>query len=240
MPDIFVAPSKNAAPANVNPQASGDSAPQVNKDPNQNAADIQPISETNPLLSVPVKRPIHLFSSFSKDPEGVCFQNQEPDENVLLLVRKDLITNVPWLVIGLLLLILPLFVGPINSVFHISLPFLPMIYFLFFTLFYYLFALTYIFVNFITWYFNVSLVTNIRIMDVDFSNLVYKNVSATKIDLVQDVSYSQIGVVRTFFDYGDVLVQTAGTLDNFIFSAVPQPENVVHIIEDIIGKEERL
>jgi hypothetical protein len=93
-------------------------------------------------------------------------------------------------------------------------------------------------VSFITWYFNVSLVTSIRVMDVVFSNLVYKNVSATKIDLVQDVNYSQIGVFRTFFDYGDVMVQTAGTLDNFVFEAVPQPENVVHIIEDLIGKGE--
>jgi hypothetical protein len=72
-------------------------------------------------------------------------------------------------------------------------------------------------------------------VDVDFSSVVYKNVSSTKLNLVQDVSFSQIGAIRTFFDYGDILVQTAGTLDNFDFTASPEPENVVHIIGDLIG-----
>ena len=76
-----------------------------------------------------------------------------------------------------------------------------------------------------------------KVIEVVFASLIYKHVSATKIDLIQDVSYSQVGVGRSIFDYGDVLVQTAGTIDNFTFDAIPEPENVVHIIEDVIGKE---
>ena len=106
--------------------------------------------------------------------------------------------------------------------------------------FYYLIVATYWFINFISWYFNISLVTDKRVIDIDFSNLVYKDVAATKINLVQDVSFAQIGAIRTFFDYGDVLVQTAGTLDNFTFESAPQPENIVHIVEDLIGKRNEL
>jgi hypothetical protein len=57
---------------------------------------------------------------------------------------------------------------------------------------------------------------------------------------VQDVSFAQVGAIRTFFDYGDVLVQTAGTLDNFIFESAPQPSNIVHITEDLIGRHNEL
>jgi hypothetical protein len=99
---------------------------------------------------------------------------------------------------------------------------------------------TYWYINFISWYFNISLVTDKRVIDINFSNLVYKDVAATKMNLVQDVSFAQIGAIRTFFDYGDVLVQTAGTLDNFTFESAPQPENIVHIVEDLIGKHNEL
>lgn len=80
------------------------------------------------------------------------------------------------------------------------------------------------------------LVTNQRIVDIDFENLVYKNVAETKLTLVQDVSYTQTGAIRTVFDYGDVLIQTAGTIDNFDLHAVPIPERIVNIVEDLIGK----
>jgi hypothetical protein len=95
---------------------------------------------------------------------------------------------------------------------------------------------TYFYINFITWYYNVALITDQRVIDVDFSSLVYKDVATTKLSLVQDISYAQVGVVRTFFDYGNILIQTAGSLDNFIFESSPKPEAAVHIVEELIGK----
>lgn len=224
MPDIFVAKSKKSS-----------SAPKKK----QNTSSNKIFEQASKVLTEPVikiKNPVHIFASFCPNPGDITFQNQEPDEEVLLFVRKDFITNVPWIVIGGLLLVIPLVLSPILTSIHLQNFFLPARYILFFTLFYYLIVGAYIFVNFITWFFNIGLVTNIRVVDVDFSNLVYKNVAATKIDLIQDVSFSQIGVLRTVFDYGDVFIQTAGTLDNFTFEAVPRPNDVVHIIEELIGK----
>ena len=120
--------------------------------------------------------------------------------------------------------------------FHISDAIMPQNYMLVITLFYYLLVTTFLFINFITWYFNLNIVTEKRLLDIEFQSVVYKNVAATKLTLVQDVSYSQIGVIRTIFNYGNVLVQTAGTIDNFIFEAVPRPEDAVHVIENLIGK----
>lgn len=183
----------------------------------------------------------HMFASFCPNPIGVSFIDQEKDEEILLFLRRHFITNVPWILISIIFILLPLIIVAINSRFAIFiLPnFTPSLFILALIL-YYLIVLTFIFVNFITWYYNISLVTNKRIIDIDFSGLLYKNVAATTLALVQDVSYTQVGVIPAFFDYGDVNVQTAGTFENFDFTSVPHPQRVVQIIANLIGKEKNV
>ena len=218
MPDIFIAePTEGIAVA-----------------PNESA----PLVDDEGIQSP--QNPVHLFSAFKKDPDGINFQDKEDDEKIILFIRRSFITNVKWIFFGSLLLVTPLFLPLILRFFPNPLPFLPNKSYFFFVAFYYLIIATYWYINFISWYFNISLVTDKRVIDIDFSNLVYKDVAATKINLVQDVSFAQIGAIRTFFDYGDVLVQTAGTLDNFTFESAPQPGNIVHITEDLIGKRNEL
>lgn len=178
---------------------------------------------------------IHLFSSFLLNPADISFENQEEDEKILLFVRKSKILNLKWILIASILFPLPLFVLPfVNLTSFLSL--FPFKYIFYFTVLYFLVLVTYVYVNFITWYFNIALVTNLRLIDVDFSGLIYKNVAITKLSLVQDVSFTQVGVIRNMFNYGDILVQTAASLDNFIFEAAPNPEKASHTIENLIGK----
>jgi len=219
MPDIFVAKTKT----NTETQ---------NKTLNNAQLSSQSAAKTpNSGKTIPTGHSrVHLFSSICRNPDDIFFQNQEENEVVLLFIRRAFITNFKWIVLSIFLLLLPFLLTAI----HISS--LPAKFNVIFMLFYFLLVASYIYVNFITWYFNISLVTDQRVVDIDFSGLVYKDVASTKLSLVQDVSFSQIGVMRTFFDYGDVLVQTAGTLDNFDFTSAPQPDNVVHLIGDLIGK----
>lgn len=222
MPDIFV--NKKAQ---INKKHHNDSFEKEHKN-----------TPTEAIMHFPklTKKSVHIFSSYCENPGDISFKNQDKNEDVLLFVRKHFITNFVWITVGIFLLVLPLFIGPITFIFNLSIPFFSTIQILFFTLFYYLFVLSYLFIRFITWYYNVSLVTTKRIIDIDFSDVIYKNLASTTLDLVQDVSYTQTGVFRTFFHYGDVLVQTAGENTHFDFNAVPQPENVVHIIGGLIGK----
>ncbi len=211
MPDIFVAKKKNNGPN-------------------------QPITQAlTPNKASFGNHQLHLVSAFCEYPRHIKFANQETDETILLFLRRHLITNLRWIIIGIIFALIPLILVILIN-FGVSLIQLPFKYTLVFFLTYYFILLNYFFVNFITWYFNISFVTEKRVIDIDFSGLVYKNVAATKINLVQDVSYSQTGVIRSVFDYGDVLVQTAGSLENFDFSAVPHPAKVVGIIEELIGK----
>lgn len=222
MPDIFVATDKETdAPIPSEPKPLDLDKPLFVETTN-----------TNDIKS----QGSHLFSSFYKNPRGIFVKNQEKEEKILLFIRRAMITNFKWILVSIIFLLLPLFAFLFVN-FGGQIITFPIKYIIFFLLFYYLIIFSYIYVNFITWYFNISFVTNIRVIDIDFSGLIYKNVAVTKLSLIQDASFIQAGAIRTFFDYGDVFVQTAGTHSNFEFEAAPQPANAVHIINELIGKK---
>ncbi len=173
-------------------------------------------------------------ASFATKPAGVHFETQADEEEIMLLLRKHWITNFPWLIVGILLILAPLALRwfPLLS-------FLPTNYQLMAVIIWYLLTTIIIFERFLTWYFNANIITDERIIDIDFSNLIYKEISDAKIDKVQDVTYRMGGAIRTLFHYGDVYIQTAGTEPNFEFLAVPKPEQVVKILNQLREEEER-
>ncbi len=181
---------------------------------------------------------LKIFSTFCINPTGISFENKERDEKTLLFLRRHIITNFFWVLITIILLLIPLFFVFLN--FYSINPFrfidLPSRFSYFFLILYYLIVLTFALINFINWYFNACLITDKRVIDINFSELVYKNISTTKFDLLQDASYNQTGLLRSLFDYGDVLLQTAGSLENFDIQAVPHPDRVVHIVEGLLGR----
>ncbi len=230
MADIFIAPEKQEIPIQSIPANDTVVAEQesINQDIQTQKAN-ETIKQDNSTS----------FSTLKIYPHNVKFDSQEANEEVLLFLRKHIITNVPWILITLFLILVPpilyLFLRDNQGLFpqlsqiNVLTPFI-------LSAFYYLVVLTFIFINFITWYYNISLVTQERVLDIDYSGIVYKNISATKMSLVEDVSFKEIGAIRSMFDYGDVLIQTAGTLDNFDLLAVPQPEKIVQFIEELIGR----
>lgn len=220
MPDLFVAQDQD-----------------INQ-PNPTTINEQQLSSsTQP--QIPPTHNAHIFTTYCEYPKNVHFGAQEPNEQVLLFLRRDFITNVPWILSSILLLLAPTLFVAVATASNIQIAMIPVNYGFILSSMYYLIIATYIFINFITWYFNSSLITNVRVVDVDFEDIIYKNVSETKLNLVQDVSYKQIGAIQTFYDFGDVLVQTASAVDNFELEAVPQPQHVVEVIENLIGRRGR-
>lgn len=176
------------------------------------------------------------FKSFCSYPENFTFKDQAEDEKVILLVRRHFITNVKWLLETFLLAIIPIAVLPFISNLFPALNILNSTRLLYLS-FYYLSVFGFLFVNYSIWYFNIDLITNKRIIDIDASGILLKNVSETTLDLIQDESYSQIGGIMSIFNFGNVLIQTAGEAPNFRFEAAPNPEKIIHIIGELIGKK---
>ena len=173
-----------------------------------------------------------VFSSMCVFPHETRFEALEEKEAIILLLRAHIITNLWWILSAVLLLFVPL-LWPVLPV--ISL--LPANYLFILTLFWYVLILAFVFEQFIVWFFTVNIVTDDRVIDVDFYGLLFKHVSVTELDKIEDVNYSQKGVMGSIFNFGDVLVQTAAEITEFVFHSVPTPDRVVKIISELIGEE---
>ena len=178
---------------------------------------------------------VGIFHAYCEYPSGLTFQNQEPGETIILFVRRHFITNVPWLVITFLLSIAPFILLPFFQTLTI-LPFtIPDRLSLLLFFFFFLIVFAYGFANFLNWFYNIGIVTDRNILDIDYSELVNVHISATRVTQIEDVSYQQGGFFKTFFDYGDVYIQTAATNPDFEFLRIPHPARAVDLIRQLIG-----
>ncbi len=171
--------------------------------------------------------------AFNILPGRVRFETQEVREKVILLLRQHWITQVGWLVTAGAMVFLP-----ISLIWVPLLDFMPGNFQFMAIVMWYLLVIAFVYEKFITWFFHVFIVTDERIIDVDFYNLLYKAVSGAKIDNIEDVTYRQGGVVRAMFNFGDVEMQTAGEKKEFKIEDVPQPNRVVKILNELRLEEE--
>ena len=179
------------------------------------------------------------FSAFMVRPNGVRFETQEETEEVILLMRRHPITNLGWILSMAVLLLVPTIVAPL--ILRSGLPAMDFSwgYYLIIPLMWYLGTFGYGFACFLSWYFNVYIVTNKRIVDIDWYSLLYKKLASAQLEKIQDVNYKQSGLIESFFDFGDIHIQTAGTEPNFDFEHIPQPDRVVREINKILEQHKK-
>lgn len=173
------------------------------------------------------------LSAFSKYPKKVHFIGADKEEKIILLLRRHPITNVGWILIAFLMILAPL-VLTFFPVFNL----LPVRYQLVTIMTWYLLTTAFVFEEFLSWFFNVYIVTDERIFDVDFVNLVYREITDANIDQIQDVTVRVGSVVRTLFGYGDIIIQTASEIPQIEFDAVPRPDEVARVLRELRVEEE--
>lgn len=212
---------------------------------------VEPDLLANPVPSVPVPAAkdstqtdqemkqvsgTSVLTAFKAFPDGIFFSGEEDNEEIIILLRAHIITNLPWILISLALALVLVIILPLLG--SAGLP-LGIGSGIFFTLLWYLGIFTYAFINFLYWYFNVYIVTNERIIDVDWYSVIYRKVSSAQISHIEDVTASQGGVFAGVFDYGNVGIQTAAEERNFEFTAVPHPQLVAKKIGELMQAEEK-
>jgi len=171
------------------------------------------------------------FSAFNLYPDNIDFETKEKQEKIILMLGQHPIANLKWISVTLLLLITPAILGYLGIF-----SFLPEGFALIIHLAWYLVTSAYAIEGFFNWYFNVYFVTTDGVIDVDFFNLLDKRVSEADLDKIQDVSYSTRGVMGTLFNYGNVQIQTAAEITEFMFELVPNPEQVAKMLDELIDK----
>lgn len=179
-------------------------------------------------------RKVSPLLAFAYMPKNVNFITKEPKEKVVLLLRKHPITNLGWMFVATLMVFAPALLG-----YFPILEFLPENFKFVAMLFWYLIATAYVLESFLTWFFNVYIVTDERVIDIDFHNIIYREITDANIDRIQDTTTKMGSVIRTIFNYGDVLIQTASEIPQIRFEAVPRPDDIAKILNQLRIEEER-
>ncbi len=179
------------------------------------------------------KRQGNGFNAFCLLPSRVHFETQERNEKIILLLRQHWFTQLKWIITAIIMVFLPLTLNQIPL-----LDFLSDKGQLMALIIWYLLVIAFVYEQFISWYFHVFIITDERVIDVNFYNLLYKEVSEAKIDNIEDVTYRQGGVVRALLNFGDVNMQTAGEKREFAIEDVPLPGRVVKILNELKLEEE--
>lgn len=174
------------------------------------------------------------YGSFIKDPDKVRFVGEDAGEKVMWVFRRHPITNLGWVLITVVLFLVPHFVSAYTAFTGISFfETLPWRYNFIFYTFWYLFVFGYAFENFISWFFNVYIVSNKRVVDVDFFGLIHRRISEAELQDIEDITHQINGAAQIIFNYGSVFIQTAGEQREFEFELVPNPARVQDIISDL-------
>lgn len=159
---------------------------------------------------------------------GIKFENQQKGEEVLLSLRAHPLTLIPTFINSIVIFVLIVLLSFILN------QFLTMAQLLYTLVFFVFVTFVYLWFQIVNWYFNIGIVTNKQIIDVDFSALTFRNITRTELGNIEDITIKVSGFVSSIFDYGNIFVQTAGSEINTEFMQVPHPARAAHIIQDIL------
>ena len=103
----------------------------------------------------------------------------------------------------------------------------------------YLLTLGFGFEKFLDWYYSFLIVTNERLVDVDFVNLLTRDIQYANLNHIEEPSLISGGFVRSIFNFGDVSVATAADEPAIESLAAPWPEKVINIISELSEELEK-
>lgn len=197
------------------------------------------MQEPQPTILHHTSNPIAAYSELP----NACYRDQEPGEEVKVLLRQHPVINLRWVIPFLLGILAPVILNALNPASWPgleSLTNIPQATLFLALLLWYTFLIGYALQSFLSWYYNVYLITDRRVVDVDFLGLL--NYASTEAELrqIQDVEHDQSGLWQMLFNYGNVKIQTAGVRQNLKFEKVPKAHRVADIITDLLPEERAL
>lgn len=175
-----------------------------------------------------------LYSSYLHKPKHVFFDGEDKDEYIILTLRRHFITNFGWILFSLFLIYLPTLVRKLFLANNITIiESLPPTYRFALGAFWVLLVFGYVFTAFLRWFFNVYLVTNKRLVDIDFESLIHRRFSEAFLYNVEDLTHQISGALQVIFNYGTLHIQTAGETRELDFEDLPRPASVQDVISDL-------
>lgn len=89
----------------------------------------------------------------------------------------------------------------------------------------------------VDYYLDTWIVTTERVLDISQHGLFKRVSSELHLDDIVDVTSEVKGVVPTFLNYGDVIIQTAGEIVRFHFQQIPHPDEVRQMVLKLVDED---
>lgn len=166
------------------------------------------------------------------------FRGQRENEKVLRVIHRhwlNILSHFLLILVFSAILIASLFVIPL--VFPEALTEQNARFFVFIENTFFIFVWLFGFLTWIDYYFDIWIITNERIVNIEQKGLFVRHISELNFFRVQDVTAVVEGLLPTVLNYGDVEVQTAGEENRFIFRQVPDPYHVKDMVMELSRRE---
>lgn len=173
-------------------------------------------------------------SVFMPFPRNTSFLGKEDDESVVLILRKHWQFLLPTILECIFLLLLPFILSVI-------IPNLPNRGLFVFSLFLVslLISLSLLIYRYVRWFYNVNIITDQRVIDMDFETLFSHKTTEARLEKVEDITFKQIGILSNLFDIGSIYIQTAGAKSEIEFKGIHNPKQVQDILSDLLESKKK-
>lgn len=172
-----------------------------------------------------------------EETKKIAFPGQYEDEQILLVKRRHWLVLLSFIFTIALLILVPFFVYF----------FLPMVLeipdteifkklFLFITSLYYLCLSIMSFFIIIDYYLDVWIITNQRILSVEQKGLFRRTVTELRYGQIQDITSDVSGIIATFFQFGNIKIQSAAEEERMILKQITHPIETRRVISDAYRK----
>jgi len=108
---------------------------------------------------------------------------------------------------------------------------------------YYLFFITLALVFWMDYYYDLYVITESHLLDIDQTSLLSRRIAHISLVRVQDVTTRVTGFWGNLLDFGPITVQTAGHEEDIVFDDVPHPHDVAARImklhDALIARQQR-
>lgn len=160
------------------------------------------------------------------------FEAQDPDEKVLVTVRKHkLVLAAPFIGAFFLVLVLTVLLtlmfkanilaSELAKAVAVAVSSLAFLY-----------ILLYSFIAWLIKYLDILILTSKRLVIIGQNGLFKRSISTLDLPTIQDVAVDQKGVIQTFLNFGKITVQTAGEMPNFVYTGVSRPCEIQDAVMD--------
>ena len=173
-------------------------------------------------------------SYFTPFPKGISFYGKEKDEQVILVVRSHWIKYLPFGFVSLFILCFPLIFALVDITFSNNMILFLALFIPCLTL-----SLSVIVYAFVRWFYNVNIITDKRIIDLDFTSVSSHSLSEARLGKIEDITHKQLGFIGSLFDVGTVYFQTAGATPEIEFDNIGSPRVIQDILYDLLDSKKK-